>query len=567
MPSPRRLLSLDPYFALLILLTVFAWAPLTYPGSLQTHAGFLPVFNLYDLESHLGNPAWWPLVGRGYDLWRGEGPLPYYLAVACRWLGFGGIGAVKLVIALSIVGGAWGVYGWARPTLGRSGALLAATVYAYWPYALATILVRGTWAETVWLGLLPLALWALAAARATGKGGNLIILSLAVAALAWTQPGLAAWALVAMTAYLAMGEAGMRGRALAALAGGVLLGAVGLAPQISARDWGGPAPVEFAQHFVYPFQFFLAGWGNGLSVAGWQDTLPLSPGMAAVGLALLALILGGLRPARGTLASAAAIAAVCLSLASTLSSPLWKLWPVPARTLTFPWQLLSLAGPFLAFLAGAAFPALVAQDVGRGRARSSTLSPEGRGEGEGRLLSSGRPSKEEFVADWEESEGGGDTSFRTALHAGLVALVVLASYTYLQPRYTTLEPGRAPIAILGDNQVMLLDVRLEGPLRAGEKVALAVHWQALKPIDRDYTIFVHALDEAGERWGQEDTQPQGGKYPMTRWLVGEIVEDRYEVSIRADGPAAGYHLILGLYDWQTGARLRVGDTDHVVVRE
>jgi hypothetical protein len=561
MPSARRLLSIDPYFALLTLLTVFAWAPLAYPGFLQTHAGFLPVFNLYDLEHRLGDFAWWPLVGRTYDLWRGEGPLPCYLAEMLRWLGFGGTGAVKAVLALSIIAGAWGLYGWARPTLGRSGALLASVVYAYWPYALATMLVRGAWAEALWMGLLPLALWALDAACTAGKGHHLILLALAVAALAWTQPGLAAWALVAMAAYLATAGTRTRGRAWAALTGGVLIGASGLAPQISARGWGGPAPVEFVQHLVYPFQFFLAGWGTGLSVAGWQDTLPLSLGLPAVGLTLIGLVLGGERRPRRYLVFAVAVTIVCLFLASTLSAPLWRIWPAPARTLTYPWQLLGLAGPFLAFLAGAALPALAAQDADVGAA----LRAGPPGEHTGSPLPG--PRYPNLFPCKREGEGGGDVSFRTALHAGLIALVALAGYTYLQPRYTTLEPDRSPVAILGDNQVMLLDVVLEGRLRAGEKVGLTVHWQALRPLDRDYSIFVHALDEAGERWGQQDTQPQGGAYPMTRWLVGEVVEDRYEVSIRAEGPATGYHLILGLYDWQTGARLRVGDTDHVVVRE
>ena len=74
-------------------------------------------------------------------------------------------------------------------------------------------------------------------------------------------------------------------------------------------------------------------------------------------------------------------------------------------------------------------------------------------------------------------------------------------------------------------------------------------------MDQDYTVFVHATDETNKRWGQQDTQPQSGEYPTSQWRVGEIVEDRYELRIAADGPAAGYHLSLGLYDWQTGERL------------
>ena len=38
-----------PYLLVLLLLSLFAWAPLLYPGYLQAHSGFLPVFNLADL--------------------------------------------------------------------------------------------------------------------------------------------------------------------------------------------------------------------------------------------------------------------------------------------------------------------------------------------------------------------------------------------------------------------------------------------------------------------------------------------------------------------------------------
>jgi hypothetical protein len=37
------------------------------------------------------------------------------------------------------------------------------------------------------------------------------------------------------------------------------------------------------------------------------------------------------------------------------------------------------------------------------------------------------------------------------------------------------------------------------------------------------------------------------------------------VQIDASGPPGSYHLSVGLYDWKTGDRLRVGDEDSVVI--
>ncbi len=170
------------------------------------------------------------------------------------------------------------------------------------------------------------------------------------------------------------------------------------------------------------------------------------------------------------------------------------------------------------------------------------------------------------------------------LWAGLVALAVLASYSYLSPRFFDfnidftplaeqphiydMEPLSLPVAILGDNQIALLDYRIEGPLRHGATVHLNVLWQALKPLEEDYTVFVHAVDGEGVIWGQRDTEPQGGEYPTTKWGPGEIVQDRYELQIDVAGPREGYKLVVGMYVSETGERLKLPDgATEVILRE
>jgi hypothetical protein len=156
-----------------------------------------------------------------------------------------------------------------------------------------------------------------------------------------------------------------------------------------------------------------------------------------------------------------------------------------------------------------------------------------------------------------------------------VALAVLASYSYLSPRFFDfridftplaehshvydMEPVGLPVAILGDNQIVLLDYRIEGPLRHGATVRLNVLWQALRPPDEDYTVFVHALDGEGTIWGQRDTEPQEGDYPTTEWGLGEIVQDHYELQIDLAGPREGYQLVVGMYASETGKRLKLPD--------
>jgi hypothetical protein len=520
---------LDGCWLLVVVFTFIVAAPLTYPGTLQAHSGFLPLFNLYDLETHGFSLTWAPVVGREFDLLRGEGGFPYLLAEALRWLRASGVTAVKAVFGLGLFLGALGTYGWARQLLSRRAALLAALLYACGPFGLATLYLRGALAETLFLGLLPWSLWALQRTLDGHRWGP-AALALGVALLIWTQAGLGLWAVAALLAYGLAAHTRRWPATTAGLLGGLLLGAIGLWPLAAGRGIGG-SPTPFVEHFVYPFQLLSGAWGRGVSVAGWQDDFPMQIGLVAAGLALLALswlvaVPKGQRQAAKArvLWTCAGLSLALIFLTLTWAAPLWRLPGLvqASSALTTPWQLLGLLGPFLALLGGSA--------VALGLERL----PERRA---------------------------------LPLWAGMMALTLLSSTPYLQPLTTRYEPAAAPLAVLGDNELLLLDAQVEGALRPGGKVQLAVRWQPLRPLAQDYTVFVHALDESDRRWGQQDTQPQSGEYPTSSWQVGEIVEDDYELDLAADGPVEGYHLTLGLYEWQTGQRMRVGEDDKVIIRE
>jgi 4-amino-4-deoxy-L-arabinose transferase-like glycosyltransferase len=90
--------------------------------------------------------------------------------------------------------------------------------------------------------------------------------------------------------------------------------------------------------------------------------------------------------------------------------------------------------------------------------------------------------------------------------------------------------------------------------RDAEGAQLILHWAALESVDQDYTVFVHLIGPDGELAAQADGPPAGGDYPTSMWEFGEIIFDERLIPTQ-DLPAGTYHLRLGMYLLETGARL------------
>ena len=528
---------------LALLLPVFAWAPLSYGGYLAFRSGFLPVFNLTDLLARGWRPGWTPGIGVAPNLLRGDGSLPYLLGAAVAALGAEPGAATKWVFGLAIVLGSAGMYAWARRRLTRWPALIAATAYVYWPALLATVYSRGAYAEAVLFGLMP---WVFLAADGalvgspTGamaqRGLAAMGLALLLAACAVTQAGLALWFGIVVLGYLAatsLRTSTRRGGAWPWLGwgGGVLLAILLLVPVMVAIGQGGAAAQNPLGAQTPGAQFL--GLHQLIAARDLAPARGLGLGFVAPALALLAFVVRprAAEPAAEDLARvrwyAAGSVVVLVFLASALSEPLWSALPFLARTVTQPWQLLLLAGPGLAWLAG----------LGAERLAASLGGP------------------------WDDHRPA-------VLAAALATTLVLGVLPDLQPATVSGPIPRAPLAIYGDNEIALLSAEVVGDPGPGGRMAVAVQWQALRPLDRDYTVFFHVIGPDGQRYAQQDGMPDGGQSPTSGWLPGDIVADRYEAVLSMDAPIGGaYRYWIGLYDGATGVRLSAGDDDKLVLAQ
>jgi len=96
----------------------------------------------------------------------------------------------------------------------------------------------------------------------------------------------------------------------------------------------------------------------------------------------------------------------------------------------------------------------------------------------------------------------------------------------------------------------------------GRRIITHLFWQPLQPADRELSVFVHLLDAQGnliDTWDGPIGQSEIGHYSMRAWEPGEIISDERVLSLTT-GPsedAAGYQLVIGIYDPVTQERLPV----------
>ncbi len=104
------------------------------------------------------------------------------------------------------------------------------------------------------------------------------------------------------------------------------------------------------------------------------------------------------------------------------------------------------------------------------------------------------------------------------------------------------------------------------PIQAGEPLPLTLYWQAITTFDKNWTVFVHLVDDKEKIVAQQDHLPGDGQFPTPSWLPNEIITDHYQLFIPPDTPQATYHLQIGLYDANDFSRLPlVAGGDHAVV--
>jgi hypothetical protein len=123
---------------------------------------------------------------------------------------------------------------------------------------------------------------------------------------------------------------------------------------------------------------------------------------------------------------------------------------------------------------------------------------------------------------------------------------------YVAPAHD--EPAAAR---LGDRVDVLPVILPTTPLTAGATLPLTLRWRVSGPLAGRYNYFVHLASPAQALITGTDAEPCGGWYPTSVWHANEVIEQNVQLPLPGNLAPGQYAIMVGLYDWQTGARLAV----------
>ena len=98
------------------------------------------------------------------------------------------------------------------------------------------------------------------------------------------------------------------------------------------------------------------------------------------------------------------------------------------------------------------------------------------------------------------------------------------------------------------------------PMEAGwSALPVELRWRVSGQLEGRYQVALRLVDEQGQAWAAQDSEPVGGLRPFHEQPVGSQMADRHGLPIPAGTPPGSYELRLGLYRLQDGQWLDILD--------
>lgn len=110
--------------------------------------------------------------------------------------------------------------------------------------------------------------------------------------------------------------------------------------------------------------------------------------------------------------------------------------------------------------------------------------------------------------------------------------------------------------LYGNEALRLVGYRIEQPsVQPGQWLPVTLYWQATRPIEKNYSTFIHLLDPAGHSIAQVNTYPDGGRWPTSLLPPGPVLKDTYHIFVPPDVSAPiATRLAIGIFEFDDPLR-------------
>ena len=146
----------------------------------------------------------------------------------------------------------------------------------------------------------------------------------------------------------------------------------------------------------------------------------------------------------------------------------------------------------------------------------------------------------------------------------LVGLAAWLPYGVVAPEYipkpllteAELPPDLARLDHIYQDDMKLIGVKVGvAQVRPGQRVPVTAYWQALRPMETNYSVFVHLIGRNYTNAGQMNSYPGLGLRPTRTLQPGQIVADTYPVLVNGGSQAPTRLLVnIGLFDFKEAGR-------------
>lgn len=349
-------------FAAVIIISFLSVYPLVHSGLPPTHDGEYHVVRFYEFYKTFIDgsiyPRWAPDLNNGFGipLFNYVYPFPNYVASFLHMIGFSFIDSFKLNMLLASIIGTIFTFLWSKQFWGNWGGIVSSSFYAFAPYHLLDIYIRGSVGEVWALAFFPGFLWALTKFIKENKKEFLFLSSILLSLVIFSHNILALMFIIFGAVYTIAISKNLHQlkNSFPILLISVGISAIFWMPALFEKSFvKGLEVYDYSSSFPEFYQLIIPSWGSGFAGGKLQNQLSYQIGLANLLVIILSLILLLKKSfnQKKTIIFFAISFIVIFLLMLSISDPIWKIVPL-MNYFQFPWRFLSLEIIICSFLAG-----------------------------------------------------------------------------------------------------------------------------------------------------------------------------------------------------------------------